>query len=447
MPLSSFREYSLSLRDAADLITYTRSHIGLVGNLYVGAPIAFCAALLYAANKRDTKLTALFVSVMIAFLFCLYLFAPILRWIPIANKVREVNWWSCYLVALTIPLGALGLQWILDLNSTDMSTKIFGRKPIQLSVVALVATLVVALIAKTGTPIREALMICAGFSLLIAGLAWPARTRPFHQTMASAIVIICTLIPVLSYGRYSPSGTLLVRQDHVQTRYEAEQIAAATSDSDKFRFAVSAKLNNFRDFIATLSNLDLRCVGGNISPQEYDKFRLLFFPSPVVADLYGVKYQVISHGDHQPGDIAIDPAISLHVNAQALPRLFFVQGGMQITASPVEALLAIKDDSPLHFFVEAKDIPPHLDFSPYTKGDSVISLPVVSDSSPVAVKASLLVKGAGLLVLNEDPAGRWNATIDGRVVTPIRINGFQTAFPVLEAGQHDFEITRPTHLY
>jgi hypothetical protein len=120
---------------------------------------------------------------------------------------------------------------------------------------------------------------------------------------------------------------------------------------------------------------------------------------------------------------------------------------VKVVGSPVDALLNIKDDGSWHFFVRQKDLPAKFDLSPYSAGDVAVHVPDVSRSSPVDSKATLISNGSGLLVLNEDPAGRWLATIDGKTVKPFRINGFQTAFPVIGAGLHEFEIKRPTDLF
>ena len=447
MPVSALREYALHWSDIIALINYNQDHTVIIGNLYVGAPVALCAALVCAANRRNSKLAAPFVSAAIALLFCFSIFVPVLRLIPIANKVREINWWSCYVVTIIFPLGAYGLQWLLDPQNANASVPASKRKRVLLCCVTLGIALVIAFISNAGKPIVEVSMLCVSLGTLIACLAWPFHTQRFHQPIAAMIIIVSTLIPILSYPRYSSAVSQMAREDHIQTRQESKQIAAIITDGDKFRFEVSVKFPNYKDFTVVLSNFDLRGVRGNESPEEYDKFRLLFFPSPTVADLYGVKYQIIPHQDSHAGDIVIDKAVSVHTNEHVLPRLFFVQGGVKIVESPVDALLGTSDDSTWHFYIAPTDLPPRLDFSPYTFGNSVVTIPDVSANSPVEIKASLVSEGAGLLVLNEDPAGRWEATVDGIVASPIRINGFQTAFPVTNAGRHEFDIKRPTHLF
>jgi hypothetical protein len=159
-----------------------------------------------------------------------------------------------------------------------------------------------------------------------------------------------------------------------------------------------------------------------------------------------VKYLIVPGVAHGAGDVAISPSISLRTNRTVLPRLFFVQGGVKAVDLPVDALLNVKDDGAWHFFVRLGDLPAGFDLSPYASGNASVYFPKVSCSSPVDTEASMVSNGSGLLVLNEDPAGRWRATIDGKIVKPFRINGFQTAFPVTGAGRHEFVITRPTQL-
>jgi hypothetical protein len=447
MSIAALREYALHWNDITALTNYSQDHTVIIGNLYVGVPIALCAALVCAANRSNSKLVAPFISAAIALLFCFSIFVPVLRLIPIANKVRELNWWSCYVVTIVFPLGAYGLQWLLESQSGSTFAPASKRRPVLLCCIALGLVLLVALKSNAGKLTIEVPLLCLSMGALIACLAWPLHTRRFHQPMAAMIIIASTLIPILSYARLSPAVSQMALEDHIQTRQEAKRIAAIITDGDKFRFAVSTKFPNFKNFTVTLSNLDLRGVRGDISPQEYDKFRLLFFPSPAIADLYGVKYQIIPSQDSQTGDIAIDKAVSVHTNEHALPRLFFVQGGIKIVESPVDALLSTRDDNLWHFYVARNDLPSRLDFSAYTVGSCAVTVPNVSVNSPVDIQASLTSGGSGLLVLNEDPSGRWKATVDGKVVTPIRVNGFQTAFPVTSAGEHEFEIKRPTHLF
>ncbi|GAB2555936.1 hypothetical protein [Rhodanobacter koreensis] len=446
VPLASFKEYALKVSDVTALMIYHRGDPTTPGNLYVGAVVTLGAVMGFIAKGRYRTAGALFFSAAIAVLFCFFIFTPVLQWIPIANKVREVNWWTCYAAAVMLPLGGYGLQQLLESQTTDAFSRYFKWSPIRMVAAGFFLTLLLILVSHPGSRAFETLLLCIGFGALIACLARPVLTRRFHQPLAMALVVMSAIVPLSSYGRLSPNGLLLLRLDHVETQNEARQIASKISDGDEFRFGVSPDIPNFKNFTVTLSNLGLRGIRGDESPQPYDKFRLLFFPTPAVSSLYGVKYLIVPGSVHGAGDVPIDASISLHTNPHALPRLFFVQGGVKAVDSPVDALLNVKNDGAWHFFVRLGDLPAGFDLSPYASGNASVYFPEVSRSSAVDTEASMVSNGSGLLVLNEDPAGRWRGTIDGKIVKPFRINGFQTAFPVTGAGRHQFVITRPAHL-
>jgi len=239
---------------------------------------------------------------------------------------------------------------------------------------------------------------------------------------------------------------MLMDAEHVNTRNEALRIAASIPDGDNYRFEVSPKIPYYKNLTVTLANLGLRGIRGDVSPQEYDKFQLLFFPSPAVANLYGVKYQIVRETPSVDGDIKIDDAISLRLNQNALPRLFFVQGGVQIVKLPVDALLGIRDDGAVHVFVAQDDLPPGIDLGAYLSANAAPVVPTLLDNGAVHVSAIFDTKGSGLLVLNEDMSGRWRAIVDGRKVMPFRVNGFQTAFVLNGAGLHTVAVSRPGHV-
>ena len=450
LPLRALREYAFHWRDVARLVVYTPGTPTVPGDLYIGAPLTISALLLYTANKRDRIVNILLISTTIIFAFCFAFFAPILQWLPVANKVRELSWWSCYVVVIMTPLAAYGLQNLLNLHSLQDNNGQNIHANHRLSVVIVSGCCVAAFIPiLLGHQINalNIFMTLIGLGLLLGGIAYPAMKEHFRQLAGVLVIASCVATPAYIYIKYLPERPLLTDAEHVKTREEATKIASLITDRDNFRFAVNPKLPNFKNFTVTLANLDLRGIRGDLSPQENDKFRLLFFPTQEVADLYGVKYEILPSQESQPSDVSIDQNLSLRINARALPRIFFVQGGVKVVKSPIDALLNVSNPGTWHFFVASHDLPRGLDFSPYAAGDPTIVRPDITENTPVTIRVSLLSNEPGLLVLNEDPAARWRATLDGTPVKPIRINGFQTAFPVAQAGHHQLEIERPTRLF
>jgi hypothetical protein len=405
--------------------------------------VALSAILGYFAGWRDRTTGALLASALVTALFCFGLFTPLLRWIPVANKVREVNWWSCYAVTVLFALGSYGLQQLLDAGAAEVFRGHFRRVSLGVLLTGLVAVLWLIPAMHVKMMVATALSFCLSFALLAVCLLFPAQTRKFHSLVAVAVVFLGLAVPVLSYARFRPSQSMLMDAEHVQTRAEALRIAAYITDGEDYRFAVSPDIGNYKNFTVTLASLGLRGIRGDISPQEYDKFRLLFFPSPAVANLYGVKYQVVPAEPSAGSDIRIDDKISLQVNQRALPRLFFVQGGVQVVESPVDALMGAPAGGMVHVYVAREDLPSGFEPGEYPSDSTTLMVPTLLENGSVHVQAIVETRGSGLLVLNEDMAGRWRATIDGKQVRSFRVNGFQTAFLLSGAGLHMIEVSRP----
>lgn len=447
VPLGAMREYALKLSDAGALLAYSSKHTVIVGNIYVGVAVAVFAVLGFFASGKDRRLVgALLVSAVVTMLFCFGFFTPLLRLIPVANKVREVNWWSCYTVTVLMPLGGYGLQRLLELDVSDGAGKRFKKAALCVLLAAGVVTLVLIPFMDADLVLPAVLSLCVSFALLVACMLFPAGTRRFHQPAAIMVLLLGVVAPMLAYVRDMPRQSMLMFKEQIDTRSEAQRIAMSITDAENFRFAVSTDIPYYKNLTVTLANLDLRGIRGDISPQEYDKFRLLFFPTPAVANLYGVKYQVVPRQPIRNDDIRIDDKISLRVNPQALPRLFFVQGGIQVVKSPVDALLATPDDGVVRIFAAQEDLPSGIDLSQRESGEPTQTVAHMLDNGAVQLRAQLDTKGSGVLVLNEDIAGRWRATIDGQPVAPFRVNGYQTAFHLEGGGTHTVEISRPGRL-
>lgn len=443
MPLDAMREYALAPSDADALLVYSSRHTVIVGNLYIGASMAVCAVLGFFAGRGDRRIAALLVSALVTVLFCFGFFTPLLRWIPIANKVREVNWWSCYAVTVLLALGGYGLQCLFEQSVGDASGKSFKKRALWALLAGNLATLLLLPVIRAELMLVAALLASASFASLAICLVFPDRTRQFHQAAAVAVVLLSVVVPVLANERAIPRLPTLMDAGHMQTRNEALQIAKHIGDGENYRFAVSPKIPNYKNFTVTLANLDLRGIRGDISPQEYDKFRLLFFPTTAVADLYGVKYQIVPSQPSRDDDIKIDDKVSLRVNLHALPRLFFVQGGIEVVKSPVDTLLGAPDSKVPQIYVTPKDLPLGIDPAQQAATSPKLVIPHLLVNGATELRGLLETQGSGVLVLNEDIAGRWRATIDGRRVDPFRVNGFQTAFLVNGAGMHTIEISRP----
>src|SRR5690606_12054737 len=145
----------------------------------------------------------------------------------------------------------------------------------------------------------------------------------------------------------------------------------------------------------------------------------------------------------RPGDERLRPGLVLRTHPEALPRLYFLAGGVAVVDDPVEGLLALGDASPLRAMVRVGDLPAGVDAAQHAGAGRTGGAVTVHRNQRTLLSAMVEADGPGLLILNEDPAARWHASLDGRVTPMFRVNGYQVALVVPARGQHAVRIVRP----
>lgn len=448
VPIGAMRLHALDAEDIGLLAAF--EYRKGIGNAYLGFALALAAAAcLLLRGQRDANMSmarGLALCAAIATLFCFAFMAPLISLIPAANKVRELTWWSCLAVVLLVPLAALGLQALQARAEAGARRGI--RDPWTW---ALVAAFALALLAtmRMATPwrIEAGLALVVGFAALAWSLFARGRGRNAHD-IACVVVLVCAVWMPFRHNIVFPrEDATLFLPDRVEARAEAARLAALLPDEAVYRIALSPELTDASLLTQAYANLGFRAIRGGISPINHAKFQLLHFPNPAVSALYGVKYALLPSAAAQPGDRRLDAHLSLRTHAGALPRLFFIGGGLRVVDDPVAALRALTDADPVHAFVARDDLPAGFGVDAYATGAPTLAMPNVAENRRTHLRATLDNHRPGLLVLNEDPEARWRARIDGKPVAGFRVNGFQTAFAIADAGRHTVEIERPGRLF
>jgi hypothetical protein len=446
VPVGALRVHALPWQDARLLLAF--EYRKGIGNAYLGAAVLVAAAALCsraaAWTPKIAVARALLAAALLAALFCFAFMAPLLGRLPVVGAVRELSWWSCLAAVLLAPLAAAGLQ---ALWSDRGEVPAWRRDPWS---AAAILAFALAFAATWATPapyrVEAALVLVAGFVALAWSLRAPsqsARTRD----LACALLLACTAwIPFRHNIEFARRDATLFLPDRVQARTDAARLRALLPDEDVYRIVLAGTLPNAHLLTHAYAALGFRSIHGGIGPADHAKHALLSMANPAVSALYGVKY-ILLPAASAPGDVALRPGLALRTDAAALPRLFFVGGGLRVVDDPVAALRALDDPSPLHAFAARRDLPAGFDVATFAYGAPLLSTPALAENRRTRLRAVLASDRPGLLVLNEDPEARWHARIDGEEVTAFRINGFQTAFAIPAPGRHVVEIERPGRLF
>jgi hypothetical protein len=445
IPIGAFRVHALAANDAGLLAAF--EYRKGIGNGYLGMAIAVAAlAAAHASLPTGSTVTrAMLACALVAILFCFSFMAPAISVIPIASKVRELSWWSCLAVVLLVPLAALGLQ-ALGERATAYPRRTRDPWLWAFTAGALLA-LAATLHAGTDYRIEATIALVIGFGALVLALLAHGR-RTARRDAACVVVLICAVwIPFRHNIEFARADAMLFHPDRVQARTDAARLASLLPDEHSYRTVLGAGIPNSHLLTHAYANLGFRSTSGGIGPHVHDKYRLLSVPTPAVSALYGVKYHLLGDAAARPGDLGLRAGLWVRTDPAALPRLFFVGGGLRVVDDPVEALRTSHETTPERALVAPGDLPDTLDVEAYARGTPHLVLPLLSENRRTRLHARFESARAGLLILNEDPGARWQARIDGKPADAFRINGFQTAFAVGTAGRHEVEIVRPGRLF
>ena len=446
VPMHALRRHALAPADVVQLAAF-RVQPG-IGHAYIGAAVLVAALGVWSRRAAATAETrcarAMLVGGLLATAFCFAPVAPLLAALPLANKVRELSWWSCLAVVLLVPLVPLGLQ-AMRLRT---GTRPAWRTPWPWFALAGLAFAVVATL-RTDVPWRATslVMLVPAFG----AAAWVLSARHGGRvalTAACALLLGATVWTPLRHNIRFPYGdAMLFHPDRVQAHADAATLAASLDGLDRYRFVIADAVDNAHLLTHAWTMHGFRSIHGGIGPAEYAKYMLLSQANPTVAALYGVRWSIHPGDAARPGDVPLRPGLVLRTHEDALPRLFLLSGGLEVVDDPVEHLRRAGDASPLRAAVRSDNLPAGLDAralaGPGRPGGDV----ALRRNDRTRLEATIRADGPGLLVLNEDPAARWRATLDGEPAQLFRVNGYQTALYLPAAGQHEVRITRPGRLF
>lgn len=442
LPLSALTAHALGWKGVLAPFSFSAANTVVVGNLYVGSLIAVaCAGYLFMLRRRPL-IVGLLCSLLVTFAFCFALMSPVLYLLPIANKVREVNWWSCYFVGTALPVGAYCLQRMIIFARRAGASKVQVRWR-----VVLIAGLVLPLAAIVLQQGSYRYAVFPAVTIVIAwAMAHPNSPRPLrHSAWIGVIAILIASPAILALQRPPLGQSTILRVERMKQRNEMKQVIQAVPDKEDFRIAVSEQVPEFKVLTHQLSNLDARGIRGDLNPQQRSKFELLYFPSPAISRLYGVRYTVVPAGSADAAPVG--ERLTLHRDDRALPRLFIVEHGLRVVDSPLQELMSQPADQVTHLFI-TPEAARMLDVGLASLTDGAYAPRGIAAQLNIAteIQATFRTQGAAMIVLNEDSSGRWYAIVDDSVQRGVSVNAFQTGFAVSGAGDHSIIIRRPTTL-
>lgn len=443
LTLESLRFHAVDMARTHLLLAFERQPA--IGNVYLGAAVLVGALAVLdrqLAPGAPTRFArALLGCGLVATAFCFEPMAPLLAQLPLAGRVRELAWWSCLAVVALLPAAALGLQGLCDRVRPALA-----RDPwAWLAGAALLAGLLAALISDTGYRATTLASLLVAFG----ALAWCIRgPRSQRAAAAAALVLLATAwTPAWHNVRFAYEDATLFDPDRVQARADAAALASRLEGLDQYRMALGHTLPNHQLIVHSWTLHGFRTIQGGIGPTEYDKFRLLVQGGPALRALYGVRWSLWPEADALPGDAPLREGLVLRTHPDALPRLFALHGGLQASDDPVAELLAVGAGSPLRAVVDPADLPAGVERAMFEGEATRAECIDLRRNDRTALDATVNCPRPVLVLLNEDPAARWQATLDGTPVPVFRVNGYQVAIAIDAPGPHALRIERPAHLF
>ena len=442
VPAHALRFHALAPADAGLVLAFEQ-RLG-IGHAYLGAAVLVAALGVLARGQPGTpeqrSARALLACGLVALAFCFAPLATLLAGLPLANRVRELTWWSCLAVLLLVPLVPLGLDALRQRPPTRRTVWPW------ITAACFLAALAATLASGVAWRATAVLLLLPAFAPL-AWLAWPRpRTAlPAHvATVACAILLAATLwVPFQHNIRFARADAMLFQPDRVQAHADAAALAARLPARDRYRFFLSDRLDNAHLLTHAWTLHGFRSIHGGIGPTEYAKYMLLSQANPAVAAMYGVRWSLWPTADARAGDEPLRPGLVLRTHEDALPRLYLLGGGLELSEDPVGYLRGLGTASPLRAVVRPVNLPPGFDAATLAGEGRLAGTVTVHRNARTRIEALVETGAPGLLVLNEDPAARWRATVDGRRVRMFRVNGYQTALLIPGPGRYEVRIQRP----
>ncbi|MEC3888278.1 hypothetical protein [Xanthomonas campestris] len=432
VPIEALKEFSIGPRATLSLISYKQEYSGHPGNLFVGLPLLFLAG--YAVIQvKDIAVRGLACAALVAVALTLTAVVSISYWIPLVNKIREVTWWSCLWLIAVVPLAARGLDALVERWGEPGRWK--SRGPLMAA--AFLAGGLIALWLIENNLARTTLVLTCLFiaALLAIGASNSFLSRRSRVLLAPLLALVSILPMVLIFPRAGLAESYHFSASHIFFRQEALRLSSLIPSADRlnYRAGVDQSVDNYKLITHALANQDLRMIRGDIHPQLYSKFQLLYFPNKAVQRLYGIRYRAKTQSGTGAGPLhweTID---------DPRPRLYFRPYRPAPVASPSDTLQAETGEQVLRDLV-GKDAPTSAALVSLPADGPIVINPTLRQNSATRVRAVLSAPSAGVLVLNEDVIGHWHARINHQPQKPFALNGFQSGFVVPAAGLYEIDI-------
>lgn len=407
LPLAALREHGYQLSELLAVIRRSHEYTKDVGNMYLGVPI-LGLLLLGVRVRRNIDHAALAVLVLCSVVLSLQSATALTQHLPGVNKVRQIAWWTCLAVTTALPLAAVSLDFIRDSTPRPRAYVL----------------IVVLLSALAGLIFQEYLIVGVAASAFVLLVLTPEDGR-----ISWAAIVGLVLASVVPTSSFAPRDTRAAfeNQQWQELVDVARRAAASFSPRERllYRFAVDPEVRDYQLLTQLLATHGLRMIRGNIHPQDYDKFRLLYFPNDSIAATFGVRY--VLRKDAARGWIWV-------VHFKALPRAYFVSGDrLTQKQSPVEFWLANPG------FAAGSVVSNEL---PYGVVARAVTFAELQELGPSSASGRFRADEAGVFVWNEPIEGGWDVLLNGEPVQQVRVNGYQTGVLVPKPGFYHFQISR-----
>jgi len=428
VPIEALREFAVSPRDMISALSFKAEYSGQPGNLFAGASLLVMAG--YAVvGSRNAFVRSTGIVAAAALVLCCSLIVPISYWVPLINKIRELNWWSCLWVIAVVPLAARGATMLAE---AGRERRLHRTHAVLMAAVVASGIVVVALdhaMSRTGALLGFAM------AATILALSLTARVRNVAAACVAPFLAASTFAPVAYvFPHSSVSDSYFFTAENVRMREQARALVELIPISQQalYRAAVDPSIPSFKVLTHLLANHGLRMIRGDIHPQLFSKFQLLYFPNTRVQKLFGVRYTV------KPG-VEAGSTLRWEELDGARPRLYFRGVRPTPVKAPADAVLNDQGDDAVRDFVSEKvGVDQRLAGLPDVA--SGIIAPEMIENNATHVRAVVTVESAGMLVLNEDPEGSWSAYVNHIEQRGFALNGFQTAFVIPGPGTYEVVI-------
>lgn len=432
LPINALLEFSVDFKDLYALFFYKNEFLRQPGCLYIGLFVLVFAIFGSIGRGRDIQKSFLVVAAL-AFFLCVGAVVYVSYWIPLVNKIREVAWWSCLFVLILFPLAAAGVTNCLDGVFSGSIDRIAFRT---LAAIGVVSAVGMVAVSGGGWLIPASSALGVSVLLYTSSIVDNQRLRLALNWLVSPLVCISAVgFFVYGYPRSDVSSSYYFRQENVVLREGARELSGKLSGGlrQNYRAYVADNFQDGKLLAHYLANNGVRMIRGDIHPQLYSKFQTLFFPSPAVKHIFGIKYraEVVLTDAGKPSFSWVD-------EGDVRPWMYFRAVKPVAVDDPAAAVASSNGSS--DYIKSGLMIPRQLDNLPISSEAYQSVRWYKSESGDV--KAVFEASSPGVFVLNEDPSSGWGVYLNAIAKNPVPINAFQVGVYIEAPGLYEITLKR-----